>query len=283
MVEKKFLAIASLAISLLIVASPAFAYSLDVKLISQDPIPAQRGEAVDLFFKADITDAKDPPKNLVFKIFPDYPFTVVSSPTIDFGDMTNFPHDEAITFKFRVLVDKNSDKGDSEIEVGYSFSDQQNFITNKYNVSVEETRTDFEVVVQDIQGNDVSLGIANTGKSSASSVTVRIPEQDEFDVSGVSSNVIGDLDRGDFTIVTFKVNPKFENERNLKVGISYTDLIGNRYTLQKEVPLEIIPETDEQIAANKNPISENIFIIVGIVIVAIIAFLVYRRAKRKRK
>ena len=137
------------------------------------------------------------------------------------------------------MVEKDESKGNIKIKIGYSNDNSNSFSYTDYNVSIAETRTDFDLVVQDISENSVSIGIVNSGRNAASSVVVKIPEQDEFSVTGTNANIIGDLNKGDFTLATFKLVPKSRDEAPLKVEIDYTDSIGNRYTVEKEVPLKI--------------------------------------------
>ncbi len=223
---------------LMLMPSGALAYTLNIKLVNQDPFPAERGQAVDLLFKADVKEGSNPPQRLLFGISPEYPFSAISNTTIDMGNPANIPLGQPFTFKFRVLVDKNAERGNNTIKVGYGFSDSGVAFQN-YNLDVQETRTDFDVVMQDISENSVSVGIVNSGKNAASSVVVKIPQQDDFSVTGTNANIIGDLNKGDFTLATFKLVPKSRDEAPLKIEIDYTDSIGNRYAVEKEVPLKI--------------------------------------------
>jgi len=100
---------------------------------------------------------------------------------------------------------------------------------------------------------------------------IRIPEQQNFKVTGSTSSIIGNLDKGDYTIVSFeitqassmiegtgainrtKIGQLSEEERqklieqsqinasqnnNLKVLVEYTDTTGVRQTVEKEVPIQ---------------------------------------------
>lgn len=271
---KTKLIVLSLVLFSFVLVQPAHAYSLNMKLVNQDPFPAQRGEAVDLLFRATITNTLGPPSDLQISLFPKYPFSAVSDSTIDFGDVSAIPYDSSFTFTFRVLVDKNADEGDNEIQVGYNVLNGLP-IKEKFNVSVAETRTDFDVIIDDVSDGTVSLGIVNSGKNPASSVVVRIPDQQGFDVSGLSSSIIGDLNKGDFSLADFDVAQN--NGDNLKVEISYTDLVGNRYTLQKEVKWETVPQKAE----TNSGFDFGFWI--GIIVIGAIVYFVYRHFKGKKK
>ena len=134
--------------------------------------------------------------------------------------------------------------------------------------------TDFDVIFSDSSAGQTSLSVANTGNNPAYSVTVRIPEQDNFGVRGSTASIVGNLDKGDYTIVSFQVmstsasfggtgaanvsqqRPLSEGDRqelresfsqrnasennNLKVLIEYTDATGIRRTVEKTVPVQLM-------------------------------------------
>jgi hypothetical protein len=105
------------------------------------------------------------------------------------------------------------------------------------------------------------------GNNIAYAVKVSIPDQDGYKVSGSSSTIVGNLEKGDYTIASFDVssnqgsaggntsgngagtpqgqagsNGASSNSLNssnpLKVQIEYTDAKGERETVTKEVNLE---------------------------------------------
>jgi len=115
--------------------------------------------------------------------------------------------------------------------------------------------------------------VANTGNNPAYSVTVRIPEQEQFTTQGSASSIVGNLDEGDYTIVSFQITsastafggPDAAEEgqpfqlseeetqqgrvefpqrsasqsNNLKVAIDYTDTTGVRRTVEKTVQIQL--------------------------------------------
>ncbi len=133
--------------------------------------------------------------------------------------------------------------------------------------------TTFDVVVQQSTSGSTTFSIVNTGANVASSVIVSIPQQPNYQTSGVSSSSIGNLDAGDYTLATFQLTsttsnttsqfPSFNRtgtgappDRNftgrnqfmnqsftgfqgngLLVQISYTDVFGVRQTIQKQVTI----------------------------------------------
>ncbi|MCH8328941.1 MAG: hypothetical protein IIB81_00945 [Nanoarchaeota archaeon] len=132
--------------------------------------------------------------------------------------------------------------------------------------------TDFEVSFSESSQGQTSLSVANTGNNPALSVSVKIPEQNNFRVIGSTSSIIGNLDKGDYTIVSFQIAPRGsfgdtaanrEGQRqrpqwgqdqghnvgnggerfsggsnNLDVVIEYTDTTGERRSIEKTVPIQ---------------------------------------------
>ena len=121
--------------------------------------------------------------------------------------------------------------------------------------------TDFEVFAQDSAAGSITLAIANIGANAGYSVIASIPEQNNFAASGASSSILGNLNAGDYTLATFQLvsaraanisssartgdissavraaNISADNAGKLVVKISYTDALGARRTIQKEVAL----------------------------------------------
>ena len=122
--------------------------------------------------------------------------------------------------------------------------------------------TDFDVSFSESDAGGISLSVANVGNNMAYSVKVSIPEQAGYKVTGSSSSIVGNLEKGDYTIAAFNVmntqgrdDSKSETSRAqadtakaapeenltsassapldsnpLKVQIEYTDAKGERKT-----------------------------------------------------
>jgi len=132
--------------------------------------------------------------------------------------------------------------------------------------------TDFDVTFAQSSAGQTSISIANIGNNPAYSVTVSIPSQPGYRVSGSQSSIIGNLDKGDYTIASFQLtstgagNATGPNQargfRNftgagnfpgaaanisspnvLKVQLDYTDSAGQRHTIVKNVPIDLRSST----------------------------------------
>jgi hypothetical protein len=169
--------------------------------------------------------------------------------------------------------------------------------------------TDFDVSAEG-SGGQVSLSISNIGANNANSVTVEIPPQQSFSVTGGSSSILGNLDKGDYTTATFQIAGRVSRNvtgglggvqnqtvqttagQNLTVRISYTDTTGQRQTVEKQiaVPQGIFSSsasgtTSSTFTSRSQSSGQGLtYIIIGAAgIAAVIGFFLYRRKKRKKK
>ena len=173
--------------------------------------------------------------------------------------------EEAIDLKYTVIADVNAKPGLYQLDLSLKYESMTNTTS-----TVIKTRagvfvggeTDFDVAFSESTQGQTSLSVANTGNNPALSVSVRIPEQGTYRVTGSNSAIIGNLDKGDYTIVSFQIvssdvgNRTFSNRQrqssqdlpdlsqyagrnnNLKVTIDYTDTTGERRSVEKDVPIQ---------------------------------------------
>ncbi len=178
---------------------------------------------------------------------------------------------QSVTVSYSVMADVNADPGLYTLDVNLNFEDYES-----NNKSIQTTAglfvggaTDFDVSFSESSQGEVSLSVANVGNNIAYAVKVSIPEQDSYKVSGSSSTIVGNLEKGDYTIASFNVastqaqggsagappgtpassakassvgentTSASMNENPLKVQIEYTDAKGDRLTVDKEVKLEL--------------------------------------------
>ncbi|MBU4246372.1 MAG: hypothetical protein KKE71_04975, partial [Nanoarchaeota archaeon] len=133
--------------------------------------------------------------------------------------------------------------------------------------------TDFDVAFSDSSSGSTSFSIANVGSTPANSVSVSVPPQMGWSVSGSNSVMIGNLNKGDYTVASFKLqssrsnststgNMAFQNRRAaianatfnatqdrfaqmsanssagaIAIQVAYTDTMGARHVLEKSVTL----------------------------------------------
>ncbi|MBS3175310.1 hypothetical protein J4440_05495 [Candidatus Woesearchaeota archaeon] len=271
-------------------SSPVF----KIKDIRQEPFPANPGETVNLYFRVDNVggQALDPKFNLIL----DYPFSLDPSSYED-SDFTSIPSGEKITLNYKVRVDKNAFPGD--YEVGFkAFVNSNLYYDYYFDIIVEDVTTDFDVALQEISNDGIAIALSNTGKNIANSITVKLKDQEDFDLIGANSYIIGNLNNGDYTILNVLAVPKEERNSDklkLNLAIDYTDIVGNRRTLNKEVDVPLTTKTKKELndlttfavydetEQNKNEPSKFFMYLSLILVIAIVAVIFYYRGKVKNK
>lgn len=190
---------------------------------------------------------------------------------------------ESAELTYTVIGDVNADPGLYPIDLNLTYENLNGTST------VLKTRaglflggeTDFDVAFSQSTQGTTSLSVSNTGNNPAQSVSVKIPQQSGFKVTGSNAAIIGNLDKGDYTLVSFQItqnNPinftgqaressnkqdqkntnapesnggyqvaasinKSSNSNNLIVNIEYTDTTGERRSVEKSVPIQMRTNT----------------------------------------
>ena len=203
-----------------------------VQLMRYDPIPAQAGEYVDVWIKFENKGEKL--EGAALKFVEEYPFSLDpnENPERDLGTLEK---GQFSVQKFKIRVDKGAIEGDNIIT--FDYKECSGCVWDKITPSLNiiEAHTDFEIVVQELGKEGTSIAIANIGKNPANSITIKIPKQEDIEVKGISSTIIGNLGAGDYTIATYNLKP-LHSENNLNVEVHYTDSLGERHTIVKTVP-----------------------------------------------
>jgi hypothetical protein len=231
---------------------------LNVSIASQDPSPAVPGEYVKIIFQiSGINNSNcDGAK---FGLMPEYPFSLDNNESMRILESYLYApgNREVWTLTYKIRVDENAVSGDTDLKVRYAGGHHNvwnSYSTKIFTIGVQDSRTSFDAVIQETSGSEVSIAIANTGKYTANSMIARIPEQENFQVSGTNGQMVGNLESGDYTIVSFAITQNIQRnagamnrtgqnlptaDNNLKVQIDYTDGIGERRTSILEIPLQI--------------------------------------------
>jgi hypothetical protein len=231
-----------------------------VNIISQDPSPAIPDSYVKVVFEISNLATCN---GLSVKLNPIYPFSLDPGynpiQTIEKNPYSP-DYKTAWDVPYTIRVAQDALEGDYELKLQYHEGANKDFqyssfVEEGFNLTVTDVQTDFAVVVQQSSGTQVSLGIVNTGKNVANSLIVGIPQQDNYRPSGTSQQIVGNLAAGDYTIVSFTVTPQFSRnttrgapgavgqapanaaEQMPKVKMDYTDGIGERRSVVKEVQL----------------------------------------------
>lgn len=245
--------------------------------------------------------------------------------------------DESITVSYNVMANTNSLPGLYKINLILDFENEA-----YENTQIKTTagifvggETDFDITLSQNDSGHISLSIANVGNTPAYSVNVIIPEQSGFSVSGQNSNILGNLDKGDYTIASFTVtssrtirnmglsetntnspvqniplnnqiidnniDPNIRNieqdrETNkLKVIIEYTDSMGNRNSVEKQINfasnqtntttinnIENFNFGDRNRTQNKST-NTTTYIFGAIIIIIVLSIIIYKYKTKVRK
>jgi len=232
---------------------------------------------------------------------------------------------QSVVLDYQVIADVNAKPGlyalKLNLQTESTINTQQQVISTVAGVFVGGD-TNFDVTFSESTAGQTSLSVANTGNNPAQSVSVRIPDQANFKVTGSSSSIIGNLDKGDYTLVSFQIVPSSvyaamggqggsgtrgarqatgttlsadqiaalrqnSGRNNLTVQIDYTDTTGQRQTVLKNVPIQFRSST---LTTGTNGSSRstgfNIFsttnIIFAVIIIILIAGYIILRKKPNR-
>jgi hypothetical protein len=184
---------------------------------------------------------------------------------------------EKYDLKYKIVADTGLTAGLYALKTTIEYQDKAATEIVESNIGiVVGGETDFDVTFSESSQGQTSLSVANVGSNPALSVTVRVPEQENFMVQGSSASIVGNLDMGDYTIVSFQIgsgrstssagqiegtsqeerqqlrqrfsqtneisgqerSPRSGRDSDLKVLIEYTDTTGTRQSLEKKVPIQ---------------------------------------------
>ncbi len=243
-----------------------------INLVNQDPNPATPSSYVTVLFE--ITGLGNCRDGYSINLEPSYPFSLDPN-TSTLATLAGNPYAKDVKnswmVSYTLQVDKDALDRDYRIKLqtkeGVSGSIQSfysdGYVEREFNLSIQDSRTSFDAVIQETSGSVVSIAIANVGKYSANSMVVRIPEQASFSVSGTDGQMVGNLASGDYSLVGFTVNqkatfsggdlpaannrssgiprdsPQNLSSNKLRVDIYYTDNIGERRIESLELKLNI--------------------------------------------
>ncbi len=178
---------------------------------------------------------------------------------------------DSIELKYTVIADVNAKPGLYALDLNLKYESTNatsSVIKTKAGIFVGG-ETDFDAAFSQSSQGQTSLSVANTGNNPAQSVSVRVPAQENFRIIGSNSAIIGNLDKGDYTVVSFQImqgsTGNFTGARqrqatqqpqnlqnitrasggsnNLRVIIDYTDTTGERRSVEKNVPIQFRTDT----------------------------------------
>lgn len=263
-----------------------------VTVLKYEPYPVTPGSYFDLWIKVDNIGNTDA-TNAKFELVPKYPFSSTDNLVREYGKVVGnrgkADENNQVVLKYRVKVADDSPEGISNIEFDASTGNiGAGPIKKNLPIDIEKTKTDFDVVMQDSSAQGTSIAISNIGEDAATAVTVTVPEQDGFTVKGPRSSIIGNLNMGDFTTLTFQITQVNKNAKELLVNIDYTDVAGVRSSIQKKVSVDITTPTSAVGTTTKKASSTTSILLVVVYIaiglgVGILIMALRNRARKRRR
>ena len=230
------IAITLLVLSSMMISATEINYSVssyddvEVSSIKYEPYPANPGEYFDLWVKVYVGSAKYAKVEFV----ENYPFSLDNDDDL----IQEFDSSGDYLLHYTIRVDEDAIEGINELELKISSNRYDDLsVTGSFDIYISDAQTDFDLVVQDSSDSEISLAIANIGKNTANSMIVRIPEQEDYTATGTNGQMVGNLDAGDYTIVSFTLSSTKRDAGDLIVQIDYTDNIGERRSVTKEISL----------------------------------------------
>ncbi len=251
--------------------------------------------------------------------------------------------------EYQVIADSGVSAGLYQLALSLAYTDSINSSVKTINTIAGVYvggGTDFDIAFSESSSGTTSFTIANIGSNPATSVSIIIPVQQSWQVTGANSVIIGNLNTGDYTVASFtlaqstasipttttgttsgatssgrvgfnstnrqnqNVNPgetsgnmtqsnfaSRQNSNNLKMEIAYTDTMGTRNTIEKNVTLNIALRNSTSFAAGTSTgargsygrvpqqsfFSKYKWYIIIVVLAAILVVFTSMRAKYKRE
>jgi len=269
-----------------------------VQELKYEPYPVNPGDWFDFWVKVQNIGQSDA-QNAEFRLLLDYPFESGGLLVRDYGVIpgmvTAYQNEQSgdvdvqanqVIMKFRIKVADNAPEGENVIKLqatanpGYADA-----FTYSLPIEIGKTKTDFDVIMQDSTSQGTSFSIANIGDNDATAVKVSIEPQGNLNLTGIRSSILGNLDKGDFTTVTFQVSPN-RNIHELKMQISYTDIAGVRNIIEKNVSISTggVSSSLGQSGAGRSSsssLTKYIYLVIGIILGILIVF-GYKKIRRKK-
>lgn len=168
---------------------------------------------------------------------------------------------EGAGLEYQVIADTNANPGLYKLNLYLTYKNTINGTEKKISTIAGVYvggGTDFDIAFSESANSETSFSVANIGSNPAYSVSVAIPEQRGWRVSGSNSVIIGNLNKGDYTVASFKLSStgtttsqnrtasntaiqsmqrSMNSSDTVLMQIAYTDTMGERKVVGKEVKI----------------------------------------------
>lgn len=184
---------------------------------------------------------------------------------------------------FDLISDTSTEIKVYQLPISLSYED---FRGNKYSdsakisiiVSAEPELTamiDSTLIATPLSSGEVTFKIINKGVVNLKYLNARIIELPEYDILSTSNEAyIGNLDSDDFETVDFTIKPTVTSPR-IKLVVEFKDPYNKDYTKEFNLPLRIV--SAGELGQTKTP---WVPILIGLFVIAVIIYWIYRRRKK---
>ena len=210
---------------------------------------------------------------------------------------------------YLIAADPNITPGVYPLNISMTFNDFDETKTQTSHIGlIIGGTTEFETSAESLSNGQISISIANVGSNNAGAVVLRIPNQTGVTVSGSSASILGNLNKGDFTLANFEMRITSNQERQmgtkpsmknnvpvqsdtkgtLLIEVEYTDTTGQRQIIQKELELNTVFSENETTSGfagktGKRTSDQNQYIAWSLLAVMIAGAVVYNKFKTGNK
>lgn len=174
-------------------------------------------------------------------------------------------------------------------EAGTLESQKRKEIKSKAGIYIGGT-TDFDIAFMEKSPTGAySFSISNIGNNAANSVKVSVPVQANWTVTdGSNSVILGNLQKGDYTIADFNLEPKTTGQDlPIRFEISYTSSDGLRQVEEKIMPLYASPsdpKTGSKLSSEENNGSSLVsYKLLFLILIGAAGIFLYKKYQKKLK
>ncbi len=211
------------------------------------------------------------------------PFTTVGS-SEDSEDSINEGDSEKFNYQIKAPFDIKP--GDYNIPYTLKYTDSNNDKTTKtgsFGITVSaKTELSYDIEAKENvvgQQGKVSVKIVNSGLGDIRFVSVKITSSNNLEILSSTEEYIGTVGSDDFELATFDVIYK-KTGASLTAQIKYKDFDNNEQTDTITLPVNVY---SKEKALELGLIKKPNYILYGSIIIIIIAWIVYRKIKKRKK
>lgn len=150
----------------------------------------------------------------------------------------NLNSGESVDVSFSIMASSAAEPNLYELNLKVLYENTLNSQTSSFDTSFGiyvGGGTDFDMVFDEISDNEYVFTIANIGANDVTSVKISIDNLDKIVTDGKNSEIIGNLNQGDYTSTSFVFNSIKTEEIDFK--IEYTNTLGKREEVIKTVKI----------------------------------------------